>query len=46
MDRNSTSEERSGGVMLIVPLHLNPKERKDLNCFDKKSSKASELNVL
>ena len=35
MDRNSTTKERSGGVMLIVPLHLSPKGRNDLNCFDK-----------
>ena len=34
-DQNSTSKESGGGVMLFVPRHLNLKERKDLNCFDK-----------
>ena len=28
-----TATELNGGVMLFVPLHLNPKERKDLNFF-------------
>ena len=40
MDRNSTSKERGGGVMLIVPLHLNPKERKDLYFIDKNKFKS------
>ena len=31
--------------MLIVPLHLNPKERKDLNFLIKTSSKASGFPV-
>ena len=34
MDRNSTSKARGGVVVLIVLLHLNPKDRKDLNVFD------------
>ena len=46
MDRNSTSKERGGGVMLIVPLHLNPEERKDLNFLINTSLKTPGSNVI
>ena len=41
-DRSRNSEkENGGGVMLFLPLRLAPKERKDLNIFDKSKFESS-----
>ena len=35
MTKGLQIREKGGGVMLFVPLTLPPRERKDLNLFDK-----------
>ena len=35
MDRQCPNKDRGGGVMLIVPIKLNPKIREDLNHLNK-----------